>query len=186
MLNNQEERTDLYSLYRETLLEDVVPFWLKHSLDTEYGGYLFCLEQDGSVADTDKPMWIHGRFVWLLSTLYADVEQKAEWLDAARIGIEFMEQYGTDSRDGRRYYTLTREGKPLRKRRYIFTEAFAVIAYAAYGRATGEKKWIDKAADLFKLIPKLLATPGLLEPKSDPETRSGKSLAVPMILVNTA
>ena len=33
--------------YREALLGDVVPWWLKHSLDREHGGYYSLLERDG-------------------------------------------------------------------------------------------------------------------------------------------
>ena len=186
MIQTVQERKSLFDSYRTALLDDIVPFWLDHSLDTEHGGYLFCLERDGTVADTDKPMWIHGRFVWLLSTLCLEIGTRDEWLAAAKLGIDFMERYGTDSGDGRRYYSVTNDGRPLRKRRYVFTETFAIIAYAAYGRATGDPQWLRKADELLQSVLDLLANPGKLDPKIDPATRSGKALAVPMILINTA
>ena len=37
--------------YRTALLDDVVPFWQRHSLDHECGGYFTCLNRDGSVPD---------------------------------------------------------------------------------------------------------------------------------------
>ncbi len=186
MIQTNQERKHLFDFYRKTLLDDIVPFWLEHSLDDEHGGYLFCLERDGTIADTDKPMWIHGRFVWLLSTLYLDIGRREEWLSAAKLGIDFMERYGTDPVDRRRYYLVDKEGRPLRKRRYIFTETFAILAYAAYGRATGEDRWLQKAGEQLRLVQDLLANPGMLEAKVYPETRGGKGLAVPMILINTA
>lgn len=186
MINTTQERKSLFDLYRKTLLDDIVPFWLGHSLDAEHGGYLFCLERDGTVADTDKPMWIHGRFVWLLSTLCLDIGNRDEWLAAAKSGIDFMERHGIDPADSRRYYSVTDDGRPLRKRRYVFTETFAIIAYAAYGRATGDDRWFKKADELLQFVLDLLANPGRLDPKVDPATRSGKALAVPMILINTA
>jgi N-acylglucosamine 2-epimerase len=36
------------------------------------------------------------------------------------------------------YFAVTREGQPLRMRRYVFSESFAAIANAAYARATVE------------------------------------------------
>lgn len=39
-LLTQPGRASLAALYRSTLLEDVIPFWLRHGLDREQGGYL--------------------------------------------------------------------------------------------------------------------------------------------------
>ena len=41
-------------LYKEELFNNVIPFWEKHSIDTEYGGYFSCLDKNGNVYDTDK------------------------------------------------------------------------------------------------------------------------------------
>ena len=35
--------------YRADLTESVIPFWLKHSLDTRHGGCFTCLDRDGAV-----------------------------------------------------------------------------------------------------------------------------------------
>lgn len=51
------------SVYRNGLFEDTLPFWINHCVDYDHGGFLFALDRDGSVLDTDKPMWIHSRFV---------------------------------------------------------------------------------------------------------------------------
>lgn len=175
----------LRDTYRDGLLHDTLPFWLRHCVDREHGGFLFCLDRDGSVLDTDKPIWIHGRFAWLLATLYATVEPRHEWLDLARHGIDFLDKYGFDD-DGRMFFLVNRDGRPLRKRRYLFSETFACIAYAAYARAAGDAGCAEKAHRLFELILRYHTTPGLLEPKVRPETRRSKALSMPMILIATA
>ena len=49
------ERVDaLIATYRDGLLHDTLPFWINHGVDREYGGFLFCLDRDGTVIDTDK------------------------------------------------------------------------------------------------------------------------------------
>lgn len=40
--------------YRNVLLDDVVPFWLRHAIDSEHGGIFTALDRDGSLLDTDK------------------------------------------------------------------------------------------------------------------------------------
>ena len=56
-----------HEIYRKELFDYVVPFWLSHSLDREYGGYLTLLERDGTVFDTDKYAWMQGRDIWMFS-----------------------------------------------------------------------------------------------------------------------
>ena len=175
----------LIATYRDGLLDNTLPFWINHAVDREYGGYLFSLDRDGTVIDTDKAVWIHGRFIWLLSTLYKQVEPRAQWLELAQHGIDFLRRYAFDA-DGRMFFQLTRDGRPLRKRRYIFSETFAVAGLAAYAAATGDQEARDQAVAIFELIARCLTTPGLLPPKVNPETRPMKGLAIPMIMIVTA
>ena len=181
----KNEVEQLIKVYRDGLLQDTLPFWIKHCVDREAGGFLFALDRDGSVLSTDKPIWVHGRFTWLLSTLYSTVEAKAEWLELARHGLDFLRKYGFD-KDGRMFFTVTRDGQPLRKRRYLFSETFAIIALAAYAKAAGDQQAAQQALDLFELVIRYHTTPGLLEPKLIPATRQLKGLAMPMILIVTA
>lgn len=71
----------LANQYKDELLNNVLPFWLEHSQDHEFGGYFTCLDREGNVFDTDKFIWLQGREVWLFSMLYNKVEKKQEWLD---------------------------------------------------------------------------------------------------------
>jgi len=181
----KKRKEELIATYRDGLLNDTLPFWLQHAPDRECGGYLNFLDADGSVVSTDKPMWPTGRFIWLLSKLYNDVERKAEWLDTARHGMDFMRQHAFDD-DGRMFYAVTRDGNPLRKRRYLYTETFGVIALAEYAKASGDAQALEHAHNLFDLILRYQSTPGLLEPKSITATRTLKSHGMPMIMLATA
>jgi N-acylglucosamine 2-epimerase len=180
------ERIDhLLTTYRDGLLLDTLPFWFPRSVDEQHGGFLFSRDRDGSLIDTDKSIWQQGRAAWLLSTLYSDVEPRAEWLTWARSGIDFLRRHAFDD-DGRMFFFVTREGLPLRKRRYVFSEAFAIAALAAYGRAAQDEQALQEAIDLFDFTTHLLTTPGLLPPKVNPDVRPMKGLAVPMIMIVTA
>jgi N-acylglucosamine 2-epimerase len=113
------------------------------------------------------------------------VEQNPKWLELAKHGIDFIRKYGFDD-DGRMYFSVTQDGKPLRKRRYIFSESFTVAAFAAYAKASGDIQAKKDALAVFQLMQRYLSEPGLLPPKLIPETRSMKGLAVPMIMIVTA
>ncbi|MBI3880282.1 MAG: AGE family epimerase/isomerase [Verrucomicrobia bacterium] len=163
-LDADGKHVKLAAFYRDTLLNDVVPFWFPRSVDTEHGGFLHCLDRDGSVVDTDKSVWAQGRMSWMLLTLHNTVERRAEWLAWAESGLNFLEKHCFDA-DGRMFFHVTREGRPIRKRRYAYSEAFAAIAYAAHARATGNARSVERARELFDFFTRWNFTPGLMPPK---------------------
>ena len=184
MLYNNEELIELAKFYQHQLLNDTIPFWFPRSFDNDHGGFLFMRDADGSLIDDDKSVWIQGRATWLLATLYNTVEKKQEWLDGAKLGYEFLNKHCFDT-DGQMFFHLTREGKPIRKRRYFFSETFYVIAAAAYAKASGDASAAEKARTIFSRCIDYATIPGLLEPKYT-STRPSKGIGVSMIMMNTA
>lgn len=176
------KRLELY--YSDQLLNSTVPFWFPRSVDREYGGFLLMRDKDGSLIDDDKAVWIQGRATWLFATLYSTVEAKPEWLEAARLGYEFLNQHCFDT-DGRMFFHVTREGQPIRKRRYFFSETFYVIGAAAYAKASGDTGAAENARRVFGQCLEYVENPGLL-PAKFTGTRPAKSFGVPIIMMNTA
>ena len=183
-LGNVEQRTSLAQFYKSTLLDDVIPFWLKHGLDREHGGIITSLDRDGSIIDTDKSIWFQGRAGWMFATLSTSVERRAEWIDAARSCIEFNRAHGFRE-DGKMWFTVTREGLPLRMRRYVFSESFAAIANAACAKATGDERAADDAVRCFGTFLHHSFSPGVMPPKFE-HTRPMKGIGALMIGIVTA
>ncbi|GEM_PF-1377217 len=175
---------ELTAIYRDGLLKDTVPFWTKHAVDSKYGGFTTYVDADGSLVSMDKAIWVQGRFTWLLARLHNEVERRPEWLRLSRHGVEFILKHAFDT-DGRCFYSVTRDGRPLRKRRYLFSETFIIIALAEYARATGDENIRRKAVELYRRLIMYYRTPGLLPPKVLPQTRQWKGHSMPMILLAT-
>lgn len=184
-LTKPEGRLALTETYRDTLLNDVMPFWLRHGLDREHGGYLTALDRDGAVIDTDKSIWFQGRGAWTFATLFNTIEQRPEWIDAARSGIEFLRRHGNGP-GGKLNFTVTRDGQPLRMRRYVYSESFAAIANAAFARATGDGRAADDAIAFFETYLSHSFDPGRMPPKIDPSTRPMMGIGPLMIGIATA
>jgi len=174
---------DYRNLYRDNLLDDVIPFWLNHSGDAQFGGYFTCLDQAGAVYDTDKFVWLQGRQVWCFSMLYNRVEQKPEWLDFAVQGAEFLKKWGRDA-GGNWYFSLTREGQPLTQPYNIFSDCFAAMGFGQLHRAIGDPEYGAIAVDTFHRILARKEAPKGIYNKAYPGTRPLKSFALPMILCN--
>ncbi|MEX2671064.1 MAG: AGE family epimerase/isomerase [Phycisphaeraceae bacterium] len=171
---------ELRNIYRDGLLNDTLAFWFPRCVDEKHGGYFTALDRDGTLIDDDKSVWVQGRAAWLLGTLYNIVEPREQWLDWARSGIEFLDRHCFDPADGRMWFHVTRDGRPIRKRRYAFSESFAAIAYGEYARATGSDEYAEKARRCFDAF---VTHQG--EPKFT-DVRPMQGLGHPMIAIVTA
>ena len=178
----------IYEKFRKELIESCIPFWLNNGVDKEYGGVLNCLDRTGKVYSDDKSVWMQGRAGWMFSYIYNHIEKKQEYLDFAKSCIDFATNYCIDKTDGRMYFTVTRDGKPLRKRRYWFSETFYIIANAEYYTATKDIAYLERARKYFKFVYGMYKDPSTdpykITPKSYAQTRDMKTLAGPMIMLN--
>lgn len=170
--------------YRDNLVNDIMPFWMQHGMDREHGGLYTCVDRDGSLIDPTKSVWFQGRFGFIAAAAYNHIQPNEEWLEASKSCIDFLLDHCT-APDGRMYFEVTADGTPLRLRRYLFSECFAIIAMAEYAIASGERAYAERALELFSLVQRYANTPGLLAPKYLPALAcQGHSLT--MILINTA
>lgn len=174
----------LRDFYSKQLLNDTTPFWFPRSIDPGFGGYLLMRDQDGSLLDDDKMVWIQGRCAWMLATLYNTVEKKKEWLEWSKSGVDFLRKHCFDT-DGQMFFHVTRDGRSIRKRRYFFSETFAVIATAAYAKASGDKEVAELSRILFGDCIAYASGEKKLPAKFS-DTRPSKGIGVPMIMINTA
>ena len=170
--------------YKTDLTENIMPFWMEHGWDKVNGGVYTCLDRDGSLIDTTKSVWFQGRFAFICAYAYNNVEKNPMWLEAAKSTLDFIEKHCFDE-NGRMYFSVTAEGKPLRMRRYVFSETFAAIAMSEYALATGEQKYAERALQIFKDTQRFLTTPGILSPKFE-ESVQLQSHSIIMILINVA
>jgi len=173
----------LHGRYSAALTEDIIPFWERCSPDREFGGYFTCLLRDGMVFDTDKFVWLQARQVWMFAKLYNEWESRGEWLEMALHGARFLERYGRDS-SGDWYFSLRRDGQPLVEAYNIFSDCFAVMAFAQLAKATGKDHYANIALSTFRRILARQDHPKGSYSKAVPGTRPLKNFALPMILCN--
>lgn len=171
--------------YKTELLDQVLPFWLNHSQDREYGGYFTCLDREGTVYDTDKFIWLQARQVWMFSMLYNKVEKRQEWLDCALQGAEFLKKRGHDGQFNW-YFALDRQGNPLVQPYNIFSYTFATIAFGQLSQATGNDEYAGIAKETFNAVLSRMDEPKGKWSKAYPGTRDLKTFALPMIICNLA
>ena len=176
---------------RQWLLDQLricADFWLKNGIDRTHGGVYTCLDRGGKIFSTDKSVWMQGRCGWIFSYLCHVYGVKEEWLAASKSCLDFLEDHCVNhAAGGRLYFTVTEDGQPLRQRRYCYSEAFYCIANAEYYGVTGEKEHLERARRAYDMYWNLnhgMVDPTGMGPKTIPETRTGRALGIPMILLN--
>ena len=183
-----KNRLQSYRSWIQSELDACVRFWLDHGMDKEHGGVYTCLDRKGEIYSTDKSVWMQGRCGWMFAHLCRVYGVKEEWLAASKSCLDFLEDHCINhAAGGRMYFTVTEDGKPLRQRRYYFSEAFYALANAEYYGVTGEKEHLDRARRGYNLYWDLahgMPDPVGMGPKTIPETRTGRAFGIPMIILN--
>lgn len=184
----------LAAQYRDALLNDVIPFWMQHSIDEDDGGYFTCLDRQGRVFDTDKFVWLQGRQIWTFSMLcnhwpeiaspdIASSVTSAELLDVAAHGAKFLREKGRDG-EGNWYFSLDRHGRPLVQPYNVFSDCFAAMGFSQYALASGDKGAREIAQKTFENILRRRDNPKGRYNKAVPGARPMKPISIPMILSN--
>ena len=169
-------------------LDRCVAFWQKHGIDRENGGVYTCLDRAGEIYSTDKSVWMQGRCAWTFSRLCRLYGKRPEWMEAAKSCLNFLEDHCINrAAGGRLYFTVTADGRPLRQRRYFYSETFYSMANAEYYGVTGERVYLERARRAYETYWALwhgAPDPVGMPPKVEPATRTGRTFGNPMICLN--
>ena len=160
-------------------------FWYDHGYDHEHGGFYVCLQRNGELFGTDKSVWAQGRGLWVFSKAYNDIKKDPRYLQIAKDAFEFIKNHCYD-KDGRMWFTVTDDGRGIQKRRYWFSETFAVVGSVELYKATNDKKYLKLARETYDSVMRLYLNPNLSVPKYNPDVIKDKGLAGPMILMVTS
>jgi|EP00945_MAST-04E_sp_MAST-4E-sp1_P007538 N-acylglucosamine 2-epimerase len=189
---------------RGELYSEVLPWWIKHSLDEENGGYYNCIHEDGSLFDFGKYVWLQGRQVWMLAKIYgaesvddtflrehaSGVLSKTKVLNSALLGARFLQKHAVRKEDGQVWFLLGKDGSPVQMQRKPWGACFYCMGLAELARVMPNSQQEEAgvfyrlATDLFRLILTWFETPWLLGSKYGKGQPATSSLAVPMILLN--
>ena len=160
-------------VFRKDLFNTVLPFWADKGTDAQYGGIITCLDRKGNVYSAEKSVWMQGRGGWMYSSICNRFGIDKRYQSFAQSAIDFIKMHCIDPIDGRLYFLVGADGTPFRKRRYVFSEYFYIMANAEYFTLSHDDKylqearkyhslvvsiWKDSQKDPYKVTPKYLPT----------------------------
>lgn len=136
---------------RNELTEHIIPFWM-NLRDNENGGYYGLLDYDLNLdKKAVKGCILNSRILWFFSKAYMTLRDKT-LLSEAEHAFEFMCESCIDKEKGGIYWSITYDGRPEDTTKHTYNQAFAIYALSAYYDASGDRKALDMAMDLFHTI----------------------------------
>lgn len=186
---DKKKITNLKDFYKAQI-ESVMNFWTSSDLvDKENGGFITSVDREGKSYNNDKSVWFQGRCLWTFSKLCNTYGIRKEWADAADSGAEFIKKHCIDT-DGRMFFVVKKDGKPIRKRRYFFSESFLVVGFAEYYLLRKNSEDLALAEKYFDFMYQMYKDPSTdpfkITPKENAEVRSMHANSYPMVLVSSA
>ncbi len=134
------------------LKNNILPFWMRHTVDREKGGFYGALTNDLRIVDNvDRSCVTCARILWTFSAAYR-VYGKVSYLNMAKWAYAYLTNSFWDRRYGGVYWTLNRHGSPVNDRKHLYAQAFAIYGLSEYYRAATEQESLDFAQELYRLV----------------------------------
>ncbi|OBR64293.1 N-acyl-D-glucosamine 2-epimerase [Paenibacillus oryzae] len=134
------------------LKDNILQFWLEHTIDEENGGFYGFISRDLTVnRQADKGLVLNTRILWTFSSafrLYGD----SRYLEMADRAYRYITSYFTDPQHGGLYWMLDYKGAVTSSKKQVYGQAFAIYAFSEYYRATGDEDALTKAVELFHVL----------------------------------
>jgi cellobiose epimerase len=145
-------KTDFRSQLMEELTGNILPFWMKYSVDQINGGFYGALTNDLVIHnEIPRSVILCARILWTYSTAFRKL-RNPEYLTMASRAYDYLTHVFLDPEYGGVYWTVDRTGQPVLDRKHHYAQAFAIYGLSEYYRATGQPESLALAQSLFRLL----------------------------------
>ncbi len=142
---------ELHEDYHKRLFDMYLPYWDKGGYDSENGGFMCELYNDGTVQSDEKFIWYQGRSIWVYAFLYNNFGRDERFLEIARKTRDFMVKFMYKG-DGMWLESVDRSGKQIESRgqgsgKDIYPAMFAAAGLIELYKASGNEQDFAIAKD---------------------------------------
>ncbi len=140
--------------FSHELTERIIPFWLKYSSDSIWGGYFNVISSKGEVVVADKDIVWQAQQCYTFIELFRYDSSVPDFLVYAQSGADFLLKI-TENQKNDWPKTVDRTGRIVLIANDYEAEACCVLAWAAMSDLTNEPKYVAAAKQtLLKLFKK--------------------------------
>ncbi len=147
-----------YDIYKNTLLNEVIPYWMRNAID-ESGAINNCLSEDGTVLSKERYIWSQGRALWTFSAMYNRVERKQEYLDIATGLFNYLLHIPRNE-DNSWNYLYDEDDNLIEGSISIYVDGFVLAGMTEYYIATNDERAKKTAIEIYEETIRRIKTPG--------------------------
>ena len=134
------------------LRTNILPFWLEHAIDEEYGGFRGQVANDLTIDPfAPKGLILNARILWTFSKAFS-VYGEEVYRQTARRAYDYITQHFWDTEFNGVYWLVDYLGRPVETKKRIYGQAFSVYALAEYYRTTGDRDALTRALTIYECI----------------------------------
>jgi cellobiose epimerase len=145
-------KSDLSLFAVQQLKENIIPFWLKNSIDNNNDGFYGRIDEENHADEnSDKGLILNARILWTFSAV-SRILNHPDYKKMADRAYDYILKYFYDSSNKGFYWKLDYKGNPKDTKKQIYALAFVIYALSEYYQLTGNKDCLNKAIETFEII----------------------------------
>jgi len=134
------------------LRTNILPFWLEHAIDEQYGGFRGQIANDLTIDPfAHKGLILNARILWTFSKAFS-VYREDVYQQTARRAYDYITEHFWDTEFDGFFWLVDYLGRPAESKKRIYGQAFALYTLAEYHRASGDQEALRRAIRLFEVI----------------------------------
>ncbi|MEN9570187.1 MAG: hypothetical protein RL172_1418 [Bacteroidota bacterium] len=150
-VTGNEAALKAYSQQLHDELQEILNFWMQHTVDTQYGGFVAAVDNLNQPTAAAKGVVLNSRILWTFSAAWLHSPQPA-YLDMAHRAFNYLCTYFVDTTYGGVYWSVQPNGSPADTRKQIYGLAFCIYGLAEYYKASKHPPALHLAQQLFEAI----------------------------------
>jgi len=154
-LHAADPRPDWPADFRQLLQTNILPFWIDHGVDHEYGGVFGHLDRRGNpIAPYDKSLVLISRTLWSFSEAYRRYPDP-QYKEVAISCLKFLRDHFWDKEHGGYYNMVSRDGRPTDTTKLLNPMSYTMEGLAEAAVAFHDPSAAQEALELFRTIDKV-------------------------------
>jgi mannobiose 2-epimerase len=135
------------------LRNNVLPFWTRATWDSEYGGFLTRFDRRGNPLEATEKLFIKQvRMLWSLAAAHAAGITDRGYLELAHKTFDYITRTMWDPREGGFYFSVTRDGRPLSRRKNTDVHGYGMIGIGEYFAVSRRPEALEWGERIFSVL----------------------------------
>jgi len=135
----------------QDLMENILPFWITHTVDPNGGFYGLVLNDGQAIEKAPKGAVLNARLLWTFSKAYRHYSLEIYRTMANRAADYYIHHF-IDPKYGGVVWSVTHEGHIEDATKQTYACAFGIYGLAEHFRATGNRTSLDAALKLYATL----------------------------------